>query len=51
MHCVVNCDCQCDISMSVSSLVPSPFLYPRERVWGTVHIRHVPVECMMYARC
>ena len=36
-----------------SSLVPSPFLYPRERVWGIVHIQLVAVECMtctkMYA--
>ena len=32
------------------SLVPSHFLHLRERVWGTVHIRRVPVEYMIYAR-
>ena len=40
----------CTDYMLQFSLVPSPFLHPRERVWGTVHIRCVPVECMTYAQ-
>ena len=35
-----------------TSLVPRPSSAPlRERVWGIVHIRRVPVECMTHALC
>ena len=33
-----------------STSCAQPLLHPRERVWETVHIYHVPMECMTYAQ-
>ena len=32
--------------LDTPSLVPSPFLHPRKRVWGIVFIQRVTMECM-----
>ena len=32
-------------------LCPAPFMHMQERVWGIVHIRRVPAECMTHVGC